>query len=69
MTASENYNITNLPYGDLNYLTMPEETSGSPNMLEPFIEIDTANDNSEPTGSYNMYRKIGECTVSVSSNN
>lgn len=68
------YDITNLPYGDLNYLTMPE---GS-NPMEPLVEIET----SETAGGVNLkktraveikaigsVRKIGECIVSVTNNN
>jgi hypothetical protein len=32
----ENYDITNLPYGDLEYLTMPLQDSV---MIEPYVEI------------------------------
>nr|XP_008201664.1 PREDICTED: zinc finger and BTB domain-containing protein 8A [Tribolium castaneum] len=37
----ENYDITNLPYGDLEYLTMPLQESV---MIEPYVEIKTEKD-------------------------
>lgn len=37
----ENYDITNLPYGDLEYLTMPLQDSV---MIEPYVEIKTEKD-------------------------
>ena len=41
----ENYDITNLPYGDLEYLTMPLQDSV---IIEPYVEIKTEKDeNSE----------------------
>lgn len=63
-----------MPYGDLNYLTMPEGT----NPMEPLVEIKT----SEAAGGVKLkkapaveikeigsVRKIGECIVSVTNNN
>lgn len=71
----QNYDITNLPYGDLCYLTMPEEAaSPTMNPMEPLVEIKT----SETAGSVKLKDtpraeiktdgnlvKIGECIVSV----
>ncbi|XP_044252753.1 zinc finger and BTB domain-containing protein 8A-like [Tribolium madens] len=37
-TNGENYDITNLPYGDLEYLTMPLQDSV---IIEPYVEIKT----------------------------
>lgn len=56
--TSNNYNLSNLPFGDLNYLTMPdgEESSDMPNMImmEPLVQIDTTGEasrfcNQQPT--------------------
>lgn len=44
-TTSENYDITNLPFGDLEYLTKPLNDNNSieieehPVMIEPLVEI------------------------------
>ncbi|RZC35637.1 uncharacterized protein BDFB_002408 [Asbolus verrucosus] len=55
----ENYDITNLPYGDLEYLTMPLQDSV---MIEPYVEIKTEKeDNNEETEKHNEEKKdIGE---------
>lgn len=64
------YDITNLPYGDLNYLTMPEGT----NPMEPLVEIETSEVELKKTSPVEIktvgsVRKIGECIVSVTNNN
>lgn len=38
MPGGENYDITNLPFGDLEYLTMPLR---EPVIIEPLVEIKT----------------------------
>lgn len=70
-----NYDITNLPFGDLSYLTMPDPAM---NPMEPLVEIKT----SETAGSLKLKDtpraeiktegslvKIGECIVSMTGNN
>jgi hypothetical protein len=51
----ENYDITNLPYGDLEYLTMPLQDSV---MIEPYVEIKTEkDDNNEESEKTNVEKK------------
>lgn len=63
--TGENYNLTNLPFGDLTYLTMPEDSPDSPNMLlmEPLVEISTTNDNAEPSSQPTSQSAMSEATL------
>lgn len=61
----ENYDLTNLPYGDLDYLTMPIQ---EPALIEPYVEIKTEKDDTADDVNHkkanqekiDQQRKIGE---------
>lgn len=44
LPGGENYDITNLPFGDLEYLTMPLR---EPVIIEPLVEIKTEKEEEE----------------------
>lgn len=61
--GGENYDITNLPFGDLEYLTMPLR---EPVIMEPLVEIKTEKE--EESRKQPEIRKVDPVEIEISKN-